>query len=1303
MTLIALLCAPALIAQEKPAVIFSEFARVRSNAIYYEITNLEDTVVDLGEFKFQWFHVNTPFPEGRASDNHRRSAPFGQLRDSGYIDEAGILLDPGESFTIMHVVENRVTDKNSFLFGMNNTRPGVRDSADLKCYTNEFVWDDNETRIEMGWPKDSVQYNDLITQQVGSIAFTAVGLFWRDTIQCDVLTKSLLANGRTDRIVYPIAGIDNPTENYLWVRKSTVQTGNLDWHDSRGIDIEDSEWLPIYLDKINPWNPSFFTTIGSHGDFSIDFSSDVLTIDHDALTITVPWGLRKGTFNVELSPSKGLIDEIDFGPGMAYRYIENSDSASSACMLGDTLWMFAAGADLETAGYAIIPAAAEADDAMVIPRRTLIEDEDVDGVYSYVRDLGDPANIGSNRYAYECRYYVSENGEGADSITWIPFAERVDTLWKYLEKAPDATWEIDWVDDQERVDLKEGDKLIVTAGDGSTTEEYYLSLRPIAKGADASLSAITWPDVDKDDTGWDSDTIPGFSPTVYQYTIEVPYGSVKIPALAFFKEDVNAKVEMESATSLRGDLDARTTTITVTSADSLATNQYRIIFKSEVRTEDVQPYTAEPIISEVVWVLWWQASFMEIANVGNQPLDLGKYMIRGGQDGSALDLLSSPILLDSVGGWTSRYERYVPGKKYSTYEYWADNHVGMLVDDPDILPIIEPGECFVMAEFAQSRYLDPNDPRYFPPSMYDVLWSNTDENQWGEINYQGPIPPRYIYKIEGDSILDGKKAMNDPDDLLAIDRWGDGDPGWTGEVGGIGSENATRHAYRRKPSNYLPGLAPTYNTGQTAEEHSWYVINDQMVDPSVGDRVYYLTSDLGNFTHDPITLFMSTVGSTVYLVDDGYKTEDDLKIKGVVSGTTSASFIENIIPMDPDQGLSVISSSTGLVLGDDDQLAAGDTLRVISKDGKNVTKYTVELGALDDNAVLVAAEGSGYTISIDGAEGTISGIPMEVSLEEVLDNVEVPALALLNVLDADLNLVPLQALDMSDSTYRKVMLMGDVYFEVIAQDGTTIITYQLDQGILSSDAWVTSNVYTVNQENLTINDVQEETTVDILLSNLVPSGNALMKVYDKAGYQRDSGYVSVDDVVGVTSEDGSKTVTYSLRQLGYVASALAWAKSDVYVVDESAHSISEIPENTDVSEFLSNIEIPGGAYLKLMDADGADKESGVILGTDKLEVTSEDQSTVVTYTLNLLVSVHNWAMDNMKVYPNPVSDLLYIEGLEGRCMIELTSMTGQKLRSVRTNDPICELSVSSLSAGMYILKVTDNHLNFKVMQVVKSE
>lgn len=62
---------------------------------------------------------------------------------------------------------------------------------------------------------------------------------------------------------------------------------------------------------------------------------------------------------------------------------------------------------------------------------------------------------------------VTRNSSGVDTITGVlfglPYALRTDSLLKYLEKAPGANWEFVWVDGTERPDLKEGDKLKVTA------------------------------------------------------------------------------------------------------------------------------------------------------------------------------------------------------------------------------------------------------------------------------------------------------------------------------------------------------------------------------------------------------------------------------------------------------------------------------------------------------------------------------------------------------------------------------------------------------------------------------------------------------------------------------------------------------------------------------------------------------------------------------------------------------------------------------------------------------------------------
>ena len=50
----------------------------------------------------------------------------------------------------------------------------------------------------------------------------------------------------------------------------------------------------------------------------------------------------------------------------------------------------------------------------------------------------------------------------------------------------------------------------------------------------------------------------------------------------------------------------------------------------------------------------------------------------------------------------------------------------------------------------------------------------------------------------------------------------------------------------------------------------------------------------------------------------------------------------------------------------------------------------------------------------------------------------------------------------------------------------------------------------------------------------------MIEVLDKAGFKRDSGYVIKDDIIRVTSEDGSVSVDYSLRQLGAPLRTAAW-------------------------------------------------------------------------------------------------------------------------------------------------------------------
>jgi len=439
------------------------------------------------------------------------------------------------------------------------------------------------------------------------------------------------------------------------------------------------------------------------------------------------------------------------------------------------------------------------------------------------------------------------------------------------------------------------------------------------------------------------------------------------------------------------------------------------------------------------------------------------------------------------------------------------------------------------------------------------------------------------------------------------------------------------------------------------------------------------------------------VSSTAYIVDNGYV--GDLEIVGVLENTSLTGLFNNLIKNDDGQMLKVLSQAAeGDTLVADDIIAQGDTLLVISADGNNMTKYILNVGALDNDAVLVAKDGSGYVVDITGQTGTITGVGFESTVNEILSKLEKPELALLNVVDADHNLVPLKVLNLSDTTYKETIFTGGLFLEVIAQNGNKI-TYELLEDVTSSDAWLSSNKYTVNQENKVMYDVPEGVSVDILMSNIFAAGGASIELLDKAEFSRDSGYISLDDFIRVVSEDGSNVVDYTLRFIGYDLSGEAFVTSDVYDVNTDEASIGSVPAYTDVSVFLGNVKPAAGAIMVLKDAAGAEKESGEMLTGDVLSVTSEDSLNTVNYIVDVLLSTELSLLESVEVYPNPVNTILNITGLKKQTKVELISVSGQVLRSELTSDNTYVMDMSSQESGYYILRISDKDHNSRLFSI----
>lgn len=184
-----------------------------------------------------------------------------------------------------------------------------------------------------------------------------------------------------------------------------------------------------------------------------------------------------------------------------------------------------------------------------------------------------------------------------DTIYHIEFATRVDSFFKYREKAPTERWEIVFRDGIVKPDLQTGDILRVTSENGDV-KDYFLKLDNYKPATNAYLGSITWPDMPNwfkgevgASYGWKGDTIPSFDSLTQNYVLILPWEFQKIPALTFSTAHLNSKVAVTRAVSLGGSVAERTITFTVTAEDNIATSVYSVLLKKEENLDNEQKST----------------------------------------------------------------------------------------------------------------------------------------------------------------------------------------------------------------------------------------------------------------------------------------------------------------------------------------------------------------------------------------------------------------------------------------------------------------------------------------------------------------------------------------------------------------------------------------------------------------------------------------------------------------------------------------------------------------------------------------
>ncbi len=1276
--LLLLVISGALYAQEPYRnLIFTEMRGDDTRFNYIEITNMGNKTVDLAEFEVGNYDPwSAPWYDNRIAESRRLRLPHKMLA-------------PGQSYLICSVDDEPYNiwplDPERHL-GQRTGYYEMFEKADLQIHFEATEWGNFPAEYDSvspyGW--------NLLDNWGGRSSFYIMHYFKETELERDsVIVDAFNAAYNAETSPYKstggsdAAGVTGATGNRILVRKATVTEGTGDALDSwtliAGVDITDSEWLPLRFPQ-GGWNPLVkpYWTIGNHGDFTLSTQSikgktSATVVDIPNKKITVPWGVRNEFY---------FLDNFVESPGLAWYYTLSAakeDSAYASARTNDTITFYAVGNTLQEIKFVINVLPSTDADNIVMPKIPMqYNSEQYNGTY---------VNMGA--------YCGITTGHEVDTIMagnlllGIGYNTRVDSLLKYLEKPTQATWEIQFVDGVQRADLKNGDKLKVTAKNGSV-KEYFIKIDRYAPNKIARLSAITWPDVPeslKGFFGWKGDTIPGFSGTNYDYTISIPAETAGMPALVAKPEQLNTTVQVHRATNLAGSLADRTVTFNTTAEDGTTKLTYKVTMNKEKALEDVEPYFADPFISEFVYRDQWANSYMEVVNPGNQLLDMSNYMFAYAYVNSPAEAITMQTAADS---WANRYLKYIPGYKWVDQATW-ETQPAMVVPDPAVDPIVYPGEVFVIGDRRGGGQVNATQHPWWGGYKTNVDFG-TGYNPWGETigacltgwhatNY-------YLFRIDNDSIKLGLKAASDPNDFTLIDVFGSGD-GTNSVVNGRNIDQI--QSFTRKPHIYHGNTEFKGSFGTNDDDSEWfYADRPYWVSRGYGWPVDILMicSGLGSHFMNEPTAYKSTINSVAYKVSEGYGPDETLR--GVKANTTVDDFLTRILKANPGQTLT-LKNAAGNVLTGTQKLTNGDKLEVLSADSVNTSVYTLNVTekGLSSNAILSSAT---YFISVDVTTGGIYLIPQGTKLTDAIANVVVPEGATLTVVDGNDAWVPFKKLNF-DSTYVDVIVTDNIYFEVLAEDGLTMVRYQLVPDAEASDAFVTSDLYAVDQSKLLISFVPRGTEVSSFLRNVIPVRGATIKVVDKNGLQRTKGALYQDDMLVVTSKDGKVTKTYYLDMLRteFLSTAyLAYVLSDTYKVDQIGKVITKPMAESAISDLMAKLTPAFGAQMAIFDKNGVAKPTtGKLMRGDVLKVTSADGKIVNTYALELDYTAASTIRSEISVYPNPTDGEVHIRGLQAGNRVRVINLTGALLFDRVAGNSLEMISLRNQPSGMYFITVSD--------------
>lgn len=245
-----------------------------------------------------------------------------------------------------------------------------------------------------------------------------------------------------------------------------------------------------------------------------------------------------------------------------------------------------------------------------------------------------------------------------------------------------------------------------------------------------------------------------------------------------------------------------------------------------------------------------------------------------------------------------------------------------------------------------------------------------------------------------------------------------------------------------------------------------------------------------------------------------------------------------------------------------------------------------------------------------------------------------------------------------------------------------ILTFVLAEQ--TGDAVIDAVNHTVNIE------VAEGTNVSALtptitisdLATITPASGAVLDFTNPVSYS-----VTAEDTEVSLVWTVNVTVFVPLSSDADILTFLLPEQTANAVIDAVNHTVTiDVEEGTNPAALTPMITVSAGATIMPASLTTQDFTNPV-----SYTVTAEDGETSIvwTVTVNANVGIEKLTMDDIRMYPNPVKEKLYLENLEMVDNVSIISITGSSVLLLNTPSPDDEIDMTNFEGGIYFIKFTD--------------